>query len=53
MGPDVATGEAIASAVMRLLDEPSFRVAAQEVSAEITGMPSPADVVDVLSELAR
>ena len=53
LGPDVATGEAITSAVMRLLDEPSFRVAAQEVSAEIAGMPSPADVVNVLSELAR
>ena len=51
--PDVATGEAIASAVMRLLDERSFRKAAEEVSAEIAAMPSPAEVSDVLSELAR
>ena len=52
LGPDDATGEAIASAVMRLLDEASYRAAAHEVAAEIAAMPSPADVVSVLSELA-
>ncbi len=52
LSPDVATGETIASAVMRLLEETSLRAAAKEVAAEIADMPSPADVVHVLSELA-
>jgi UDP:flavonoid glycosyltransferase YjiC (YdhE family) len=49
--PDEATGEAIGAAVRRLLDEPSFRVAAQGVAAEIAAMPGPADVVEVLTAL--
>lgn len=51
LAPDDATGAAIASAVVRLLNEPSFRVAAEEVSVEIGAMPSPADVASVLSDL--
>ena len=52
LGPDVATGEAIASAVMCLLAEPSFRGGAEEVADEIAAMPSPAEVIHMLSELA-
>ena len=52
LAPDVATGEAIASAVMRLLCEPSFRTAAEEVAIEIADMPSPAEVVNVLTQIA-
>lgn len=52
LGPDSASGEAIASEVMRLLTEPSFRRGADEVAAEIAAMPSPADIVHVLSGLA-
>lgn len=46
--PDDADGEAIATAVLRLLREPSFRAAAGDVAAEIAAMPAPADVVDAL-----
>jgi len=53
LGPEIATGEAVASAVMHLLTEPSYRGGAEEVAAEIAAMPSPADVVERLSELAR
>lgn len=52
LAPDVATGEAIAAAVTSLLDEPSFRAAAQDVAAEIAAMPSPHEVANVLKELA-
>lgn len=52
LAPDVATAAAIASAVMRLLEEPSFRVAAEQVSFEIAAMPSPDDVTGRLSRLA-
>ena len=51
LGPDMATGQAIASAVLRLLGEPSFRATAGEVANEIAAMPSPAEVVHVLSAL--
>jgi len=51
LDPDVADGDSIASAVMRLLQEPSFRAAAEEVAAEIAAMPSPADVAHLLAEL--
>lgn len=53
LAPDVSTGEAIAAAVTSLLNEPSFRTAAQEVAAEIAAMPSPREVVEVLAEVAR
>ncbi len=52
LAPDVATGEAIASAVSRLLHEPSFRTAAEEVAIEIAAMPSPDEIVQVLSQIA-
>lgn len=52
LAPELATGQAITRAVTRLLQEPSCRAAAEEVAAEIAAMPSPADVVHVLSELA-
>lgn len=53
LAPDVATGEAIASAVTRLLHEVSFRIAAEEVAEEITNMPSPTDVVPVLTQIVQ
>jgi UDP:flavonoid glycosyltransferase YjiC (YdhE family) len=46
--PPEATGEAVAAAVGRLLEEPEFRQHAAVVGAEIAGMPSPADVVGAL-----
>ena len=50
--PEDATPEAIAGAVQRLLDEDSFRAAAQGVADDIRAMPSPAEVVTVLESLA-
>lgn len=52
LGPDASTGKAIADAVTSLLHEPSFRAAAHEVAAEIAAMPSPREVVEVLTEIA-
>ncbi|MFJ9568729.1 glycosyltransferase [Streptomyces bacillaris] len=49
-GP-AATGTEIASALGRLLDEPGFRSAGREVSAEIRAMPTPADAVATLPAL--
>jgi UDP:flavonoid glycosyltransferase YjiC (YdhE family) len=46
--PPEATGDAVAAAVGRLLEEPEFREHAAVVAAEIAGMPSPADVVGAL-----
>lgn len=49
LSPDEANGEAMASAVASLLEEPSFRTAAGEVAREITSMPAPAEVVRLLA----
>jgi UDP:flavonoid glycosyltransferase YjiC (YdhE family) len=40
-----ASDDAIEAAARRLLGEPSFRVSAERVRAEIAAMPAPADVV--------
>jgi UDP:flavonoid glycosyltransferase YjiC (YdhE family) len=51
--PSEAGPEAIAAAVRRLLDEPSFAERAAVVADSIAGMPTPAEVVPVLEDLAR
>src|SRR5438309_7641322 len=54
--PDAATPEAIRGALNVVLEEPSYRACAGTVSADITAMPSPADVsavLEVLSERRR
>jgi UDP:flavonoid glycosyltransferase YjiC (YdhE family) len=43
-----ASDDAIEAAARRLLGEPSFRVSAERVRAEIAAMPAPADVVSQL-----
>lgn len=49
--PDEATPLAIADAVRRLLDDPSYRTAAQSLAEQIRGMPAPEQVVPVLERL--
>ncbi len=49
LAPDVATADAIAHAVGRLLSEDSFRAAAGRVSRTIAAMPSPHEVVATLT----
>lgn len=49
--PGMATAEAIAREITRLLNERSFRAAAEEVATEIATMPSPADIVHVLARI--
>lgn len=44
---------AVATAVARVLDEPSYRRAAQRTAAEIRALPSIAEAVPLLAELAR
>jgi len=51
--PDAATPEAIRGALDGLLEEPSYRACAGTVSADITAMPSPADVSAVLEALSE
>ncbi|ONI76000.1 glycosyl transferase [Actinosynnema sp. ALI-1.44] len=46
-----ATGEQVRAGVLRLLTESSFRRAVQPLTAEMTAMPSPADLVAHLQEL--
>jgi hypothetical protein len=52
-GLAVAAAEISAEHLTRLLTDPGLRTAAQEVSAEIAGMPAPATVVPDLEALAR
>lgn len=52
LNPDEATGEDIATSVLRLLREASFRAAAGDVATEVAAMPAPADVVGMLAALA-
>ena len=49
--PEQIEPEAVARATASLLSEPSFRVAAQAIAAEIAAMPAPAEVVDELESL--
>lgn len=51
LAPDAATGPAIADAIARLLEEPSYRAAAAAMSAAITAMPSPDEVALVLEHV--
>jgi hypothetical protein len=39
--------------VTAILDDPAYARAAADLQAEIAAMPSPADVLDVLVDLAR
>ena len=48
LGPDEITSRAVRAAVERLLAEPGLRAGAGRLAAEIAGMPSPAEVVQVL-----
>ncbi|HEX2048491.1 MAG TPA: glycosyltransferase [Acidimicrobiales bacterium] len=50
--PEVTPG-AVRHAVHALLDDPAFRERAGDVQDEIARMPSPADVVPLLEELAQ
>jgi hypothetical protein len=49
--PSEVNAEAIARAVRRLLDEPSFAAASQRAAAEIAAMPGPAEVAATLHTL--
>ncbi len=49
--PTEVNPEAIARAVRRLLDEPSFAAASQRAAAEIAAMPGPAEVAATLHTL--
>lgn len=49
LNPPEASPERVVQAVKRLLAEPDFQNSAGKVAAEIRGMPSPADVVELLS----
>lgn len=46
-----ATGTRIRAALVRLLEEPSFRTRAGDLRAEMMSMPAPNDVVPVLEQL--
>lgn len=48
--PEQVTPTAVRDAVRRILDDPSFEVAARRLQGEIAGSPTPADV---LAELVR
>ena len=47
-----ATTDAVRNAVLRLLDDPSFRTASAHIGASIDAMPSPDDVAAALEALA-
>lgn len=53
LAPGEATPDAIAGAVSRLLTEPTFRMAAGRVAAEIAMMPSPDEVATLLARTFR
>ena len=48
LGPDEVSPRAVRAAVERLLTDPDLRAGADRSAAEIAGMPSPDDVVQVL-----
>ena len=43
LAPDDVTADAVRDALLRLLDDPSFRPSAERVAAEIAAMPSPSE----------
>jgi UDP:flavonoid glycosyltransferase YjiC (YdhE family) len=49
--PDEVTSDSIKSAATRLLNEPSFKQAAQRIRAEIRSMPAPPEVAERLSQM--
>lgn len=51
--PDQVTPESLRAAVTSVLDDPAYRRAARAMQAEIARMPSAADVLDGLVDLAR
>jgi UDP:flavonoid glycosyltransferase YjiC (YdhE family) len=52
LAPDAADASAIADAVTAVLDDESYRLAAQRVAASIEAMPSPDDVAAVVEQLS-
>jgi UDP:flavonoid glycosyltransferase YjiC (YdhE family) len=50
--PEDLTGDAVRSAVRRVLDEPSFAAAARRVAVEIASMPRPEEVASAVEEFA-
>jgi UDP:flavonoid glycosyltransferase YjiC (YdhE family) len=50
--PDAASAEAIGAAVQQLLEDSSYRAAAQRIASSIRAMPTPADVAEVLEGMA-
>jgi UDP:flavonoid glycosyltransferase YjiC (YdhE family) len=53
VAPEERTPEAIRGAVRSLLNDPSYRARAQELSAEIKALPGTDRVVELLTALAR
>ena len=51
--PDDVTAESLRAAVTAVLDDPAYARAAAAVKAEIAAMPSAAEVLDDLVDLAR
>ncbi|MFJ9551325.1 activator-dependent family glycosyltransferase [Streptomyces erythrochromogenes] len=49
--PEDLTPQALRAALVRVLEEPSFRAGADRVRREIVATPSPADIVPVLERL--
>ena len=49
--PAEATASAVPAAIVRLLDDASYREAAERLSASIAAMPSPDDVCAVLEKM--
>lgn len=50
--PEEVTGDAVRSALRRVLDEPSFSAAARRIAAEIASMPLPEQVACAVEEFA-
>lgn len=51
LDPEAVSGHAIRDEVQRLLVDPSFKLNARRVAAELAEMPSPPDVLDSLENL--
>jgi UDP:flavonoid glycosyltransferase YjiC (YdhE family) len=49
--PEEVTGEALRSALVRLLEEPRFRDGARRLKGRMRAMPSPAEIVPTLERL--
>ena len=48
--PDELTAETVRAALHRVLDEPSFAVAARNMAAEIAAMPTPEETAHTVEE---